>query len=129
MSVSLLFALIIIVYIFDVFALIWISGRFVGIQPFPLSQVGVMGLAVLLFSWLSLSAFIQVPLILKPLILLISAVVTIYIFISLLETHILKSIAAGAFFVLCQLMIFIFLLKQLWNKDFFQIVKIFLFQQ
>ena len=128
MSLSLLIATIVFLYILDVFLIIWSSGKFAGIKPFPLKAMASIGIAIILFSWLALSAFIYVPLIIKPLIIIISWIITIYIFISLINTHVLRAIASGTFFVICQLVLFVFLLQQLWDKDFFQIVKIILFQ-
>ena len=128
MNANIFIILITIVYIFDVCLLIWISSRFAGIRPFQLSRIGTIGLAILLFSWLCLTAFIHVPMIVKPLILIISAIITVYIFIAHLEKQFLRALAAGSFFVLCQSVIFIFLLQKFWYEDFFQIVKLMLFQ-
>ena len=128
MRANIFIVFIIVVYIFDVFLLIWISGRFAGIRPLRLSKIGVIGLAIILFSWLCVAAFIHVPMIVKPLILIISSIITVYIFITFLETQFLRALAAGSFFVLCQFVIFIFLLQKFWYEDFFQIVKLILFQ-
>ena len=128
MSLNLLIIIVAFLYTLVDFLLIGLSVKFSGINPFPLKSVFTIGVSVILFSWLTLSAFIYVPIIIKPLIIVIAWAITIYIFISFLDTHILRSIASGAFFLLCQVVLFIFLLKHLWNKDFFQIVKIILFQ-
>jgi len=117
-----------IVYILATFVVIWFSGRFIGIQSMTIKEVGYLGLAIILLSWLIGSALFYVPLIIKPFIILIAGILIIYIFISILDTHILKAIAAGLFFIVCQLIIIVVLLKELWTKDFFQEVKFMLFQ-
>ena len=127
MSMNIFIIIIGSIYIFDVFLLIWISGRFAGIRPLTLSQIGAIGLAIILFSWLCVTAFIHVPMIVKPLILIISSIITVCIFITSLEKQFLRALAAGSFFVLCQFVIFIFLLQKFWYEDFFQIVKLILF--
>ncbi len=123
MNMSLLITGIIFVYIADIFAFIWLSGKFVGIQTLSAKNVGVIGLSIILFSWLVGLALYQVPLVIKPLIMIIAFVIIIYIFVLLLDTHFLKAIAAGLFFIVCQLLIIIVLLRELWTKEFFQIVK------
>ena len=128
MKANILIALIGIVYIFDVFLLTWISGRIAGIQSFSFSKIGNIGLGVILFSWLSLTAFVHVPMMVKPLILVVSAGVTVYIFIVMLETQPLRAMIAGAFFIVCQFTVIVFLIKELWDKNFFQIIKFILFQ-
>ncbi len=116
------------IYICDVFALVWFSGKFAGVKPLNLSNVGITGLAIILLSCLILSAFIHVTFIVKPLILLVSSLLTILIFIMLFDTRFFNALAAGIFFVLSQLIIFIFLLKNAWNMRFFQILKSILFE-
>lgn len=128
MNPVLFIAIISVVYIFDVFMLIWVSGRFVGIHPLPLSRISSIALAVILNSQICLSAFIHVPLIVKPLILILSGILTIYFFIFFLDVHFLRAAAAAGFFILCQFLIFIFLLRKFWYEDFFKIVKLMLFQ-
>ncbi len=128
MTLNLLIFAAILIYIFDVFILVWLSGKFAGIQPFHLSQVLILTLSILLFSWLAMFAFIHVPFELKPFILVLSAVVIIYIYIISLKTSFLKSLAAGFFFNLTQFVLILFLLRQFWNEHFFQIVKYYLFQ-
>ncbi len=128
MSVNIFIISISVIYVFNVFLVTWLSGRFAGIRPFSLSKIGALGLALILFSWLSLTAFIHVTLILKPLILLLYGIVSVYIFIAILDTHLLRALVAGSFFILCQFVIFIFVIQKLWHEDFFQIVKLMLFQ-
>ena len=115
------------VYILDIFFLIWLSGKFVGIQPFPKKDVGILGLAIILLSWLIGTAFVHVPLIIKPFMILLAFALIIYFFILVLDTHFLKATAAGLFFLLCQVVLIIVLLRQFWTKDFFQIVRFILF--
>ncbi|MCI0495296.1 hypothetical protein L0Z72_09850 [candidate division KSB1 bacterium] len=110
-----------IVYILDIFALIWLSGKFVGIDPLPKKDIGVLGLAIILLSWLIGNAVYHVPLIIKPYLILLALVLILYFFILILDTHFLKAIAAGMFFLLCQVVFFIVLLRQFWSIDFFQI--------
>jgi hypothetical protein len=69
-----------------------------------------------------------VPFLIKPLILVISGMITIGFFIDLSPGHILRAMAAGGFFILCQFLIFIFLLRKFWEATFFQVIKQFLFQ-
>lgn len=128
MNISLLIIGATVIYILDVFFLTWLSGRFVGIGSMTMKNVGILGLAIILVSWLFGSALIVSPLIIKPLILLIAAGVIIAIFVFILDTHKLKAAAAGLFFIVCQLLIIIVLFKELWTTEFFDIVKFMLFQ-
>jgi hypothetical protein len=116
-----------IIYILDIFALIWLSGKFVGINPLPKKDIGVLGLAIILLSWLMGTAVYHVPLIIKPYLILLAFVLIVYFFILILDTHFLKAIAAGLFFLLCQVVLFIVLLRQFWSTDFLQLVKYILF--
>ena len=127
MPISLLIAAAIILYILDIFALIWLSGKFVGINPMPLKDGGVLGLSIILLSWLIGTAFYHAPLIIKPFIILLALALIIYFFILILDTHFLKATAAGLFFLLCQIVLIIVLVRQFWSKDFLQIVRYILF--
>lgn len=127
MNSALLIAAIIIVYILDIFALIWLSAKFVGINPIPLKDVGGLGLSIILLSWLIGTAFYHIPLIIKPFMILLAFILIVYFFILILDAHVLKSIAAGLFFLLCQVVLIIVLLRQFWSKDFFQIIRYILF--
>ncbi len=128
MKISLLIFLSIAIYIADIFFLVWVSGKFIGLKPLKFSKIAITGTAILLFSCLSTSAFFQVPWLLKPLILLISGVLTIYFFIVFFDTQFFKAVAAGLFFIFCQFLLLLLVVRQLWNKDFFQAVKFLLFQ-
>lgn len=127
MSVGLFIALICIVYIFDVFVLIWVSGKFAGIHPLPFTRISLIALAVILNSILCVSAIYHVPMIVKPAILMIFGMLTVYIFIVFLDIPVLRASAVGGFYILCQFLMFIFLLRKFWGEDFFQIVKFMLF--
>lgn len=127
MNIALLIISSIIIYVLDIFALIWFSGKFIGIQSFSIKDIGILGLAIILFSWLIGTAVVHVPLILKPYIVLLSFGVIIYFFILVLDTHYLKAIAAGLFFLLCQAVLIIVLLREFWTKDFFELVRFILF--
>jgi len=127
MSVGLFIALICLIYIFDVFVLIWASGKFAGIHPLPFRRIGTIALAVILNSVLCFSAVYHVPIIVKPAILMLFGILTVYIFIVFLDVHVLRASAAGGFYILCQFLLFIFLLRKFWYDDFFQIVKFMLF--
>ena len=122
-----LIAGIFIVYLCDIFALIWLSGKFAGIATFRLTDVLYIGLIIILFSWLIGVAFIIVPLLIKPIILLIACSVLIYLYTMLLDVNAVRAMAAGFFFVCCQFFIIAFLLNQLWDKPFFQSIKAFIF--
>ncbi|HEX9971442.1 MAG TPA: hypothetical protein VGD14_05165 [bacterium] len=108
-----------IIYILDIFALIWLSGKFVGINPLPKKDIGALGLAIILLSWLMGTAVYHVPLIIKPFMILLALALILYFFILILDTHFLKAIAAGLFFLLCQVVLSIVVLRQFWLKDFF----------
>lgn len=127
MNVSLLIGGAVTIYILDIFVLIWLSGRFVGIHPLSIKDVGVLGLAIILLSWLIGTAIYQVPLIIKPVMILLAMVIIIYFFVLILDTHILKAIAAGLFYLLCQVVLIIVILRELWTTDFFKLVKYILF--
>jgi len=116
-----------VIYIIDIYALIWLSGRFVGIQSLPIKDIGILGLSIILLSWLIGSAIVHVPLIIKPFIILVGFALIIYFFILILDTHFLKATAAGLFFLLCQVVLIIVLVREFWTKDFFQVVKYILF--
>ena len=128
MNITLLIILAITIYVFDVLFLVWASGRFVGQKPLNFSQVGATGLSIILFSCLSISAFFYVPFMIKPLILIISGAFTIYFFIVFTQTHLLKAIVAALFFIFCQFLLLLIVIKQVWNREFFQYVKFMLFQ-
>lgn len=128
MNLTFIIAMVIFVYMLDISLLVWISSRFVGINPLKLNQVGVVVFAILLFSWIAISAFIYVPFIIKPFLILASGVIIIGFFITILDTHFIKALLAGTLFILCQLSLTIFLLRELWNKHFFQGIKFMLFQ-
>jgi len=123
MNFSLLITCAVIIYILDIFFLIWLSGKFVGIQPLPKKDIGILGLAIIMLSWLIGTAFAQVPLLIKPFMILLAFVLIIYFFILVLDTHILKATAAGLFFLLCQVVLIIVVLREFWTKDFFQLVR------
>jgi hypothetical protein len=127
MNVSLLIAGAVTIYILDIFVLIWLSGRFVGIHPLPIKDIGVLGLAIILLSWLIGTAIYQVPLIIKPIMILLAMVIIIYFFVLILDTHFLKAIAAGLFYLLCQVVLIIVILRELWTTDFFKLVRYILF--
>ena len=116
-----------VVYILDIFFLLWLSGKFAGIQPLPIKDIGILGLSIILLSWLIGTALVHVPLIIKPFMILLAFVLIIYFFILILDTHFLKATAAGLFFLLCQVVLIIVLLREFWTKDFFQLVKYLLF--
>ena len=127
MNFSLLITGTVVIYILDIFFLIWLSGKFVGIQPLLKKDIGILGLAIILLSWLVGTAFIHVPLIIKPFMILLAFVLIIYFFTLILDTHFLKATAAGLFFLLCQVVLIIVLLREFWTKDFFQLVRYILF--
>ncbi|MDZ7336791.1 MAG: hypothetical protein ONB32_16700 [candidate division KSB1 bacterium] len=127
MNLSLLIIGAIVVYLLDIFALIWLSGRFVGINPLPIKDIGILGVAIILLSWLIGTAVYHVPLVIKPFMVLLALVLIIYFFILILDTHVLKAIAAGLFFLLCQVVLIVVLLRQFWSADFLNIIKYMLF--
>ncbi len=128
MNLTFIIAMVIFVYMLDISLLVWISSRFVGINPLKINQVGVVVFAILLFSWIAVSAFIYVPFIIKPFLILASGVIIIGFFITVLDTHFIKALLAGTLFILCQVSLTIFLLREFWNKHFFQGIKFMLFQ-
>ncbi len=123
MNINLLIVSSAIIYILDIFFLLWLSGKFVGIQPLPKKDIGVLGLAIILLSWLIGTAFAHVPLIIKPFIILLAFVLIIYFFILILDTHVLKATAAGLFFLLCQVVLIIVVLREFWTRDFINLVR------
>ncbi len=127
MSVGLFIALICVVYILDVFILIWASGKFAGIHPFPFARIVSIALAVILVSILCTSAIYHVPIIIKPVILAIFVILLVYIFIVFLDVPILRASTAGGFYIFFQFLIFIFLMRQFWGGDFFQLVRFIIF--
>lgn len=128
MNLLLLIIFAIFIYLLDVFFLVWASGKFIGLQPLKFSQVGATGLSIIMFSCLSASAFFYVPLVIKPLILIISGAFTIYFFITFMQTQLLKAIVAGLFYNFCQFLLLIFVIRHVWKKEFFQYVKYMFFQ-
>jgi len=127
MTLTLLLIGIALVYMLDIFVLIWFSGKFVGIRPLPMKDIGILGLAIILLTWLIAMALIQVPLVMKPFILLLAMGFIIYFFILVLDTSILKSLAAGLFFLLCQLVLLVTLLKELSRQDLLQLLRYILY--
>lgn len=127
MSLYFLIASAIVIYILDIFFLIWLSGKFVGIHPLFLRDVCVLCLAIILFSWLIAMAIYYVPLIIKPFMILLAFVFIIYFFIIILDTHFLKATAAGLFFLLCQVVLMIVLIRQFWTENFLDLVRYILF--
>jgi len=128
MNINFLIGAIIIIYVLDIFALIWLSGKFVGIQPFPITDIGLLGLLIILFSWLAGSAFYFVPLDLKFYVVVFAALMIIIIFVLFLNTYILKAVAAGLFFIVCQLLIIILLFRGFLKTDLINVVRYILFQ-
>lgn len=127
MNLSLFIISATIIYILDTFALIWLSGKFVGIDPLPKKDVGILGLAIIMLSWLIGNAIYHVPLIIKPFMVLLAFILVVYFFIMILDTHVLKAVAAGLFFLLCQAVFFITLVRQFWSHDIFQMLRYLLF--
>ncbi len=127
MKFSLLLISAVVIYLLDTFALIWLSGRFVGINPLPKKDITILGLTIILLSWLIGTAVYHVPLIIKPFMVLLAFVFIIYFFVLILDTHFLKATAAGLFFLLCQVVLIIVLLRQFWSEDFVQLVRFLLF--
>ena len=127
MNINLLIGSAVTIYILDIFILIWLSVRFVGIHPLPTKDVGVLGLAIILLSWLIGTAVYQAPLIIKPFMILLAMAIIIYFFILILDTHFLKAIAAGLFYLLCQVVLFIVILRELWTTELFKLLRYILF--
>lgn len=127
MNLSLLIIVAIIIYILDIFVLIWLSGRFVGINPLPIKDIGVLGLAIMLLSWLMGTALYHVPLVIKPFILLLGLALILAFFVAILETQTIKAVAAGLFFLLCQAVLFVVLLRQFWSQNLIQFIRYMLF--
>ena len=127
MNINLLIGSAVTIYILDSFILIWLSGRFVGIHLLPIKDVGVLGLAIILLSWLIGTAVYQAPLIMKPFMILLAMAIIIYFFILILDTHFLKAIAAGLFYLLCQVVLFIVILRELWTTELFKLLRYILF--
>jgi hypothetical protein len=115
------------IYILDVFILIWLSGKFVGIQKLPMKDIGILWLVIMLLSWLIGNAVVQVPLIIKPFLIVLAFVLIVYFFTLILDTHILKATAAGMFFLLCQVILIIVFIRQFWTKDLYDLVRYILF--
>jgi len=123
MNLNLLIVSSAIIYILDIFFLIWLSGKFVGIQSLPKKDVGILGLAIIMLSWLIGTALAYVPLIIKPVMILLAFVLIIYFFILIFDTHLLKAIAAGMFFLLCQVVLIIVVLREFWTRDLLNLVR------
>lgn len=127
MNLPLLIIAAIIIYILDIFALVWLSVRFVGINPLPIKDIGVLGLAIVLLSWLIGTAVYHVPLVIKPFILLLGLALILAFFVAILDTQRIKAVAAGLFFLLCQALLFIVLLRQFWSENSLQFIRYRLF--
>lgn len=125
---SLFFGIILFLYIVDVFVLIWLSGKFAGIFGQKFSEISFMGITIIMLTWLIVMALISVPFELKPFILGIGIALVIYIFVLLLDEHIAKSVAAGLFFILCQLIFVIVLFREVWSREFFRALRVLFFQ-
>ncbi|MDW7681966.1 MAG: hypothetical protein SCK70_15495 [bacterium] len=117
-----------IVYVCNVFLLVWLSLKFVGHDTITAKLVALLGTAIVLVSWLTASALLHAPLFLKPMMVLIGCIILIVAFIVLLDPHRLKAITAGTFYVVCQFLVIVLLLRQIWRQDLFEIVKYLLFQ-
>lgn len=127
MHFSLLIVAAAILYILDIFFLLWMSGKFVGIEPLPKKDLAALGVAIVLWSWLIGSAAYHVPLIIKPVMILLWIVFLLYFFVAILETHVTKAIAAALFFLLCQAILVIVLLRQFWSPALMQFIRYILF--
>jgi hypothetical protein len=127
MNVGLFLVIICLIYIINIFVFIWASGKFAGVRPFQFTMIVSIAIAVILNSVLCFSALYHVPFIVKPVILIFFGILTVYIFIVFLDIHVLRASAAGAFYVLCQFLLFIFLIRKFWYEDLFQIVKFIIF--
>lgn len=115
------------IYILDVFFLIWLSGKFVGIQKLPMKDIGILWIAIMMLSWLIGSAVVQAPLIVKPFLIVLAFVLIVYFFNLILDTHILKATAAGMFFLLCQVILIIAVIRQFWSKNLYDLVRYILY--
>lgn len=127
MNLSILIISASIIYILDIFGLIWLSARFVGIDPLPKKDIALLGLAITMLSWLIGTAVYHVPWIIKPFMVLLAFVLIVYFFILILDTHLLKAIAAGLFYLICQVVLVVVLLRQFWSEDFMRLVRFILF--
>lgn len=116
-----------IIFILDIFALIWFSGKLVGIEPLPKKDLAALGVAIILWSWLIGSAAYHVPLIIKPMMILLWMVFLLYFFVTILNTHVTKAIAAALLFLLCQAVLVIVVLRQFWSSALIRFIRYILF--
>ncbi len=116
-----------VIYIIDVFALIWLSVRFIGIEPVPKKDLAALGAAILLLTWLVGTGVYHVPLVIKPFLLFLGFGAVVAFFAAILETQTIKALAAGMFFLLCQAALITVLLRQLWSEKLLQIIRYMLF--
>ncbi len=116
-----------VIYILDVFALIWLSVRFIGIEPVPKKDLAALGAAILLLTWLVGTAVYHVPLVIKPFLLLLGLGAVVAFFVVILETQTIKALAAGMFFLLCQAVLVTVLLRRLWSEELLQMIRYLLF--
>ncbi|NOZ61391.1 MAG: hypothetical protein GXO74_06890 [Calditrichaeota bacterium] len=114
---------VIFIYAVDVFFFVWISCRFVAADKISQSQIIIVAVSVLIFTFLFFSALLQAPLAVKPLILGIAFVVIIGIFVYSLQTHPAKATLAGVFFIFFQFLLTVFLLRHFWDNRFIQALK------
>lgn len=125
---KMLLGIIAFLYIVDVFALVWLSGRFAGISNQKISNIGFIGMAIIMVTWLVGMALFYVPFELKPAMLFMGIALIVYVFVLLLDEHIAKCLAAGLFYVFCQLIFLIVIFREMWNRDFFRAIRTIFFQ-
>ncbi len=127
MNLSLVIVIATAVYILDVLVLVWISVRFVGLDTVPKRDMLALATAIILLSWLAGTALYHVPMVLKPFILLLGLGLIVSFFVSILEAQAIKALAAGVFYLLCQAVLFLTLVRQLWSENFLQMLRYLLF--
>ena len=112
------------IYAVDIFFLVWVSFRFAAMGDIDKRKIFSAALSILLFSFLSFTALIQVPLSIKPLILLITVICILAIFVHVVDEHVIKAAVAGTFFIFAQAVLTIFLLRYFWNHQIIQQIRL-----
>ncbi len=114
---------IIFIYAIDLYFFMWLSYRFAGLGQISHGRILSGSIAILIFTVLIFSALLQVPLEIKPFILFIAFAAIVGVFIYNFQEQPVKATVAGVFFIFCQLIFTIFLLKYFWYNRFVQTIK------
>lgn len=111
-------------YAIDIVFLVWLSFRFVALSDTGSKTIFAVAISQVLFIFLGLVALFQVPLDIKPLILLIMIFGIIAIYVHLIEQYTLKAVAAATFFLFSLVIVTILFLRYLWNFHLVQQLKL-----